>query len=459
MDPRPRQIDINHDGATKLKLLRGVGPVIAGRIMDERECRPFTDCDDLCHRVDGLSAARIRSWSDNDGRTNAIVVFKAMEAEPTLEDKPLANDVDQEPVDRVYPLILTVLFSTALAVVISYVIWMVIMYTQSSVTEPSQPTASSIIIDFQCIEDSDCDDGQRCFPGQLHPREMPWDIENHHTLDIWAQSKFGLETMTSDVAGWIKWRSLSSGRKCWNISNEVGAECGNDAAQICNSGAGLTCVYGKCRHTEDQTLLHDFYGPMGEDFFESQDNVMWCDDLEGCIGPQMVEREVGPPGVLSGDPTDDLPPALDGPFFDGEEERRKCNGTTGQNMSYCENFELKLKNETVSITHEYSSVVHPEPGKKEKVEAKVIDRLDHWDQWDVQIDHQTVDPHTVENSTVDPQTPIEGGRQYTGTQVAVTVVLVAVISVGIREIIAVTIIKKRTECILEEMYRAALDTP
>ncbi|HET7863085.1 MAG TPA: DUF655 domain-containing protein [Burkholderiaceae bacterium] len=54
--------DVNHASQAELESLPGIGPAASGRILEERQKRPFKDWADLIGRVKGLgpaSAARL----------------------------------------------------------------------------------------------------------------------------------------------------------------------------------------------------------------------------------------------------------------------------------------------------------------------------------------------------------------------------------------------------------------
>lgn len=60
--PAARALEVNRASLAELEALGGVGTDLAARIVEARERRPFTDWDDLRHRVRGLGpkvAARL----------------------------------------------------------------------------------------------------------------------------------------------------------------------------------------------------------------------------------------------------------------------------------------------------------------------------------------------------------------------------------------------------------------
>jgi competence protein ComEA len=57
------RVDLATAGAAELRLLPGVGPRVADRIMEERAARgPFADLEDVDRRVPGVGPARVRWW-------------------------------------------------------------------------------------------------------------------------------------------------------------------------------------------------------------------------------------------------------------------------------------------------------------------------------------------------------------------------------------------------------------
>lgn len=54
----PRRVDLNRASAEELETLPGVGPALAGRILDARRQRPFASVDDLL-RVRGIGPATV----------------------------------------------------------------------------------------------------------------------------------------------------------------------------------------------------------------------------------------------------------------------------------------------------------------------------------------------------------------------------------------------------------------
>jgi len=68
-DPSPdpallvHRVDLDRAGEAELRLLPGVGPRLAERILAERSAGgPFASPEDLARRVDGVGPDRVRRW-------------------------------------------------------------------------------------------------------------------------------------------------------------------------------------------------------------------------------------------------------------------------------------------------------------------------------------------------------------------------------------------------------------
>lgn len=75
--PRPAGIDVNSASADELQTVRGIGPSIAARIIEERARGPFRDLADLEARVKGIGPASVRRFAESGlvvrGATGKIV--------------------------------------------------------------------------------------------------------------------------------------------------------------------------------------------------------------------------------------------------------------------------------------------------------------------------------------------------------------------------------------------------
>lgn len=63
--PRPAGIDVNTASADELQTVRGIGPSIAARIIEERARGPFRDLADLEARVKGIGPASVRRFAES----------------------------------------------------------------------------------------------------------------------------------------------------------------------------------------------------------------------------------------------------------------------------------------------------------------------------------------------------------------------------------------------------------
>ena len=252
------RISINHSSLTDLKRLRGVGSVMAARIIAERQIYPFADCEDLQTRVKGITARTVRSWIP---QTDVEAMF-------VIQNNWIPFRVNNKDI------FLGAAFMSAL---ITFALSLPKMYSVPANT-----------IYFECIDDNDCGVDESCFPGEFRYNEPALynstlynNIREYEDGQIWMQSKFGLEqvdlryAMVGMMEGW------ESGRRCWSISNHSGDVCGMDNHRVCDVDANLSCIYGKCRKTDDKWLLNPLY-MMGIGLFKS-DKDLQCNSLKDCL--------------------------------------------------------------------------------------------------------------------------------------------------------------------------------
>ncbi len=85
--------DVNKATAAELDAIKGIGPGISGKILDERKKGPFKDWDDLITRVNGVGETNAAKFSA-EGMTVGGSSFKGVAAKPAAkkEDKPMAKD-------------------------------------------------------------------------------------------------------------------------------------------------------------------------------------------------------------------------------------------------------------------------------------------------------------------------------------------------------------------------------
>jgi len=56
-------VDVNHATQAELEAVKGIGPGIAAKILDERKKAPFKDWADLAHRVKGVGEGNAAKFS------------------------------------------------------------------------------------------------------------------------------------------------------------------------------------------------------------------------------------------------------------------------------------------------------------------------------------------------------------------------------------------------------------
>jgi competence protein ComEA len=85
--------DVNKATAAELDAIKGIGPGISGKILDERKKGAFKDWDDLITRVNGVGEANAAKFSA-EGMTVGGSSFKGVAAKPAAkkDDKPMAKD-------------------------------------------------------------------------------------------------------------------------------------------------------------------------------------------------------------------------------------------------------------------------------------------------------------------------------------------------------------------------------
>ncbi len=85
-------VDVNKATQAELEAVKGIGPGISGKILDERKKGPFKDWTDLVDRVKGVGEGNAAKFSAA-GLTVAGASFKGAAAAPApkKEDKPAAK--------------------------------------------------------------------------------------------------------------------------------------------------------------------------------------------------------------------------------------------------------------------------------------------------------------------------------------------------------------------------------
>ncbi len=92
-------VDVNKATAAELDAIKGIGPGISGKILDERKKGTFKDWDDMIKRVNGVGETNAAKFSA-EGMTVGGASFKGVAAAPTAkkDDKPAAKDAkDSKP--------------------------------------------------------------------------------------------------------------------------------------------------------------------------------------------------------------------------------------------------------------------------------------------------------------------------------------------------------------------------
>ena len=74
-------VDINKAGAAELDGIKGIGPAMSSKILDERKKGNFKDWNDFVERVKGVGAGNAAKFS-NEGLTVNGAGFKASPAAP-----------------------------------------------------------------------------------------------------------------------------------------------------------------------------------------------------------------------------------------------------------------------------------------------------------------------------------------------------------------------------------------
>jgi len=92
-------VDVNKAGAAELDSIKGIGPAISTKILDERKKGNFKDWNDFIERVKGVGEGNAAKFS-NEGLTVNGTPFKGVTAAPTTkkETKPAAK-ADEKKVD------------------------------------------------------------------------------------------------------------------------------------------------------------------------------------------------------------------------------------------------------------------------------------------------------------------------------------------------------------------------
>ncbi len=88
-------VDVNKATAAELDGIKGIGPGISGKILDERKKGNFKDWNDLIERVKGVGEGNAAKFSA-EGVTVGGAAYKAAAASKK-DDKPVAAKKDEKP--------------------------------------------------------------------------------------------------------------------------------------------------------------------------------------------------------------------------------------------------------------------------------------------------------------------------------------------------------------------------
>jgi len=81
-------VDVNQAGVAELDGVKGIGPALSSRILDERKKGPFKDWADLMARVKGVgqaSAAKLSSEGLTVGGATFRIAVPKTDAKPAVE--------------------------------------------------------------------------------------------------------------------------------------------------------------------------------------------------------------------------------------------------------------------------------------------------------------------------------------------------------------------------------------
>ena len=83
-------VDANKASAAELDSIKGIGPGLSGKILDERKKAPFKDWNDLITRVNGVGATSAAKYS-TEGLTVNGSAFSGAAPAPANKKNPAEN--------------------------------------------------------------------------------------------------------------------------------------------------------------------------------------------------------------------------------------------------------------------------------------------------------------------------------------------------------------------------------
>lgn len=91
-------VDVNKASVADLDGIKGIGPAMSGKILDERKKGNFKDWNDFIARVKGVGEGNAAKFS-KEGLTVNGAAFKEASAAPTAkkDDKPVAKAESAKP--------------------------------------------------------------------------------------------------------------------------------------------------------------------------------------------------------------------------------------------------------------------------------------------------------------------------------------------------------------------------
>jgi competence protein ComEA len=84
-------VDVNQASAAELDSIKGIGPAISGKILDERKKGAFKDWNDFISRVNGLGQKNAAKFSAQGMTINGAAYSGAPATEPKAADKKAAG--------------------------------------------------------------------------------------------------------------------------------------------------------------------------------------------------------------------------------------------------------------------------------------------------------------------------------------------------------------------------------